>query len=213
MIEYLEDNAYDIIQEDVIRYLGKYLDKEINDIVIVGAYHGTEIPEILYHYPKCNILAFEAYKPNFDTLVRTFKTRSNVKCYNVAISDKKGIEIFYELKDIGNGSLLRTEYPEKLVDIIKVPTDRLDSYVNENIDLLWVDVQGKELDVLKGFDITKAKALYLEVSKGTTKTYKGTCLLSDLEKYVKNTHFLHSIGLDKTNGTGNAFWLRNNNGT
>lgn len=223
MIEYKEPNAYEIIQNDIILKFNLYLKiprKEIKTIVVVGAYVGLEIAKLLYYYSDSNIIAFEAYPKNYERLFNNYKNNPRVTTHNLAISDIKGEVDFYELCDIGNGSLLRSGTPDKIIDSIKIPSDRLDNIVKEDIDLLWVDVQGAELQVLKGTDLSKVKSMFLEIAvkklqDPTNPQYKEMCYLEDLEDYLKETHTLHSIGLDNfgKNGCGNSFWIGNKYGS
>ena len=215
MIEHNQSNGYDVIQTDIVNNFSTYINKkptDIKTIIIVGAYIGMEIPGLLNRYPNCTIHAFEAYPKNYNMLCKINNPR--VHNYNLAISDKKEITKFYELDCIGNGSLLKSNVA-KIVDTIDIQNDRLDSFFNQPIDLLWVDVQGCEMKVLNGIDVNLIDSMFLEVVKRDVPidAYNGTCYLDQLIDYLKPTHNLHSIGLDAPKTGGNAFWVKNQYGS
>lgn len=213
------------IQNDVINSFNTSIGKSVDDIkniCIVGAYHGHEIQMFLDKYPNANILAFEAYPKHFEVLVDKYAGNSRVYCRNVAISDYSGYGSFYELSMEGSGSLLRFQgdkfgHTARIIEEAKVKVSTLIEEIGHmDLDLLWVDVQGNELNVLKGADIKFCKSLFLEVQTRTftenwdKEAYKGQCYLDDLENFLEDTHELASIGLDNENntGSGNSFWLK-----
>jgi len=221
-----DDNAYDILQYDIENNFHKYINKNemnIESIVIVGAYHGYEIMRLLHKYPKAIVYAFEAHPSHFKVLSDIYKGNNRVVLINKAVSDTIGYVNFYELGNggEGSGSLLKfsgTKYghPFFIKEVISVESVTLKDYFgNTEIDLLWVDVQGAELKVLKGTNISLCKSLFLEIHTHDYKElwdkepYDGMCFKEDLENYLKEFH-LHSIGLDNKigNGQGNSFWVR-----
>ncbi|MEN6306411.1 MAG: FkbM family methyltransferase [Anaerohalosphaeraceae bacterium] len=219
------------IQRDVEENINFYLRKDIRDslrMVIVGAYRGDEIGRFLNRYPNLEIHAFEANPNTFQKLRLKFQNNPNVHCYNYAVSDQNGILEFYENNLAGTGSILPIEpsgQANRTVDVAKqygmvnkekfaIQSIRLDDFEplkNKTIDLLWCDVQGAELHVLKGAAKTlrSCSSLLLEVWFYAT-LYKGQARLIDLERYLSNCGFyLAGIGLDHKigNGSGNSFWL------
>lgn len=234
MINYSDPHAYETIQYEVERHLPHYIKKganDINTIVIVGAYHGYEIDRMLQYYPNATFFAFEAYPKHFEVLHDRFEGNNRVRCYNYALSDEIGVCDFYERSDPGSGSVLefigdQKGHPQHTVDkitanctVLRIFQNPAYQYANifGDIDMLWVDVQGAELLVLKGTDLTKVQSLFLEVNtrwatnEYDIETYKNNCYLDELENYLKDQFTMHSIGLDNelNNGTGNAFWIRN----
>lgn len=216
MKTYTDKRAYNTIEQDVIKNFNNYIGLskiDIHTIVIVGAYHGHEIVSLLNTYPNSNIIAFEAYYKNFNILHHNFSLEKRVKTYNIAISDVVSIEKFYELTDIGNGSLLKSTSNSKIKDVVNIQTNLLKNIVTDKIDILWVDAQGAELKILKGCDLENISSLYLEVTvrEGQPPAYEGMCYLDELEDYLgQHSFILQSIGLDNeyNNGIGNSFWIK-----
>jgi FkbM family methyltransferase len=218
---FTEPRAYETIQNDVLQNFTRYIKKKPEDIdliAVIGAYHGYEIDTMLALYPNALIFAVEALPKNFDVLRKRFEGVDRVICFNYACTDFKGSALFHELNAPGNGSLLKPSdksvYKLHEVEEIQVEATTLDSLIgNMDVDLLWMDVQGSELDVLKGYKWReKARSMFLEIAMSgyPHESYEGNCHYEDLEKFLKDTHICHSIGLDNElkNGTGNSFWTR-----
>lgn len=223
---YPQGNAYDVIQLDVEFGFNTFLGKEksdIKNIVIVGAYHGYEINRLLNIYPNATIYAFEAVPEHYQVLQNRFNNINRVKTFNKAVSDVVEETNFFELGNggEGSGSLLKFTghelgHPFKIKEILKVKTTTLKEELQDlKIDLLWVDVQGAELKVLKGVDLNNCSSLFLEIhthdfiKPWDKEGYSGMCFKEDLENYL-TSFTLHSIGLDNEsgNGQGNSFWIR-----
>ena len=79
---------------------------------------------------------------------------------------------------------------------VKVPCRTLNSLLNEvgatSIDLLSIDVEGAELQVLKGFDIEKYQPKLI--------------LLEDKHLYLTKHHYLKKYGYSLVKRTGFNFW-------
>lgn len=218
---YEDKHGYATIEKDICSNFPKYIKKasqEVGTIIIVGAYHGYEIDKLLALCPNANVTAFEPFPRNFAILQKRYQNNPKVKCINSACSNFNGTSEFHELSAEGNGSLLKVSeksiYKLKEVETVKVEVVTLDSIIQDiPVDLLWMDVQGNELNVLKGYsNQDKVLSMFLEIAiEGFGhESYEGNCHLGDLQDHLKN-HTLHSLGLDNElkNGTGNSFWLRN----
>ena len=79
----------------------------------------------------------------------------------------------------------------------------------QNIDYLNIDVQGYELEVLKGFD-TLDEIKYIKTEVNRKELYKDCVLVKDLDKYLKKYNFLRveTIWWAKTIPWGDAFYLK-----
>jgi len=136
--------------------------------------------------------------------------------FNKAISsDIKNVELyFYHKKSPINTIDKKTSdfQKAKVTSIKKINTDTLDNiilnskYKNHTFDLLSIDVEGHELDVLKGFDLDKyspkvivVEYLDLNVSKLEIKNLSiENVLNSEIYKYLisKNYILVNSIYCD-----------------
>ena len=223
MLTYKDPCAYATIQEVTEDQFHSFINRtpdQINSIVIAGAHHGYEIDRMHTRYPNAHFYAFEAYPEHFNVLKNRYTDCPYTTVYNVALSDENKKIPFYELTLAGSGSIL--EFKEegqtsKISNVIEVEGKTLNSFNIEKIDMLWCDVQGAELKVLKGTDLNRVNCLFLEIKTREFMNpidkehhYKGACYLDELEEYLKGKFTLHSIGLDNINhnGTGNSFWVK-----
>ena len=86
---------------------------------------------------------------------------NKVKCYNIGIADKNGILKFTSNLDTTNHVIINDSFIKNIDNIIDVPVRKLDTIISGcNPLLIKIDVEGFELQVLKGADeILKSKSL------------------------------------------------------
>ena len=89
-----------------------------------------------------------------DELKRKYSSKK-IKVFNVALSNKKSLKKFYEYKISSQSSLYKQNDIFKslkdLKKISKVKTEIFDNeFNNRRIDFCKIDVQGEEINVLKG---------------------------------------------------------------
>lgn len=98
------------------------------------------------------ILAFEPHPQNLAMLKSTVAAGRlrNVITRNEAVSDTDGTAILHFQRKRGEHSIMKSEGVEELA----VQTVKLDSIVNETVDLAKVDVEGAEWRVIKGAEIS-----------------------------------------------------------
>jgi len=100
--------------------------------------------------PKGRVYAFEPIPRDFAILKRNVQANGyqNVILENKAVSDTDGIARFYiSPVSYGMSSLCALSNPE---GIIPVEVVSLDKYIQEDVDLIKVDVEGAEHLVVKG---------------------------------------------------------------
>jgi FkbM family methyltransferase len=103
-------------------------------------------------------------------------------------------------------------YPEvKQIDLIQLRTRTLDSIIpaGDSIDFVNIDIQGAELEALKGATriLSAAKWVYLEVND--TELYKNCPLLSEIDFFMENKGYVRvakRMWLD--HGWGDALYIR-----
>jgi FkbM family methyltransferase len=149
--------------------------KETFDIVFdVGANIG-EWSQYMYNAkPNSKIYSFEPSKQTFTRLKENIKNPNN-KIYNLGLGKEKENKIFYNYGEesalnsqIERKSIMKKSYEED------VKFDTLDNFCGENstdnISFLKIDVEGGELDVLKGSvgKISSGKIDYIQFEYGGT---------------------------------------------
>jgi len=221
-IVYNDKHAYDVISRDVEENFHKYINKtkeEIKTIVIVGGFTCWEAQKYLDSYKNSMIYIFEPVVEYFNVILQQYGINPRCKLFNFAITDQVGEIDFYRTSSQGSDSIYpviknnNSGYSFNSTQKIKVKTNKLSNIIKENIDLLSIDVQGAELEVLMGTDLSNVSCIFAEIQMSENKinqVYYGQCFSDDLKKYLCDKFELHSLGLDNelNNGTGNSFWIK-----
>ena len=194
------------------------------DIIIeAGASDGVDTQRFTDLFPAVNIYAFEPVKEQYKFLITKFSGRRNIKIYNAALSDISGAQKINVGKSIGylggmgSSSLLTPNlhkdwFPQvKFNDVEIVNTVKLSEFMVEQniliVDLLWLDVQGKELDILKEAEqqiIEKVKSIHLECSR--INLYDNQSQFKNIKKFMNKINFVSRI--DRVGAiSGNAYYL------
>lgn len=100
--------------------------------------------------PSGRVYAFEPIPRDFAILKRNVRANGyrNVVLENKAVSDMEGMARFYiSPASYGMSSLCPMTNPESIINVEVVS---LDSYIQEDVDLIKVDVEGAESLVVKG---------------------------------------------------------------
>ncbi|MBS1596764.1 MAG: FkbM family methyltransferase [Bacteroidetes bacterium] len=186
---------YDKISKSVLK---KYL--PANPVTIdCGAHDGTDSVE-LSRIIGGTIHAFEPVSEIFQRLKKNTVAYKSIHCYQFALSDNNGVGLFYVSEGNSDASSSLLEPKEHLVDHpdtrfnkkIEVPMLTLDDWAKQNniskIDMLWLDMQGFELNMLKASQkmLSTVKVIHTEVS--LKETYK------DVPQYQEYRTFLESKG-------------------
>jgi FkbM family methyltransferase len=213
----------ELIQIDTELSLHEIVGKDKNSIktiVIVGAWHGDEVDSFL-QYKNANIFCFEPNPETFSFLKKRFDNYSNVYCLPFACGSTKGPGELNENNITGTDSILPTLNTSFLsvtkkhsVDICRL--DDIEQLKSIEIDLLWLDVQGFELEVLKGANLLlqNCQVIFTEVSQNNP-DYKNAVTYDNLNSYLDNIDFkLLAEGLNGNNSishSGNALFVKKNN--
>lgn len=116
----------------------------------------------------CQVEAFEPV-PVYAAQIRAFGA-SRIRVHQVALSAKAGdARLQFPMEggvvDLGRGSI---SPPDPLADQIHVPVKLLDEYEFSDVSFMKIDVEGHELDVLKGAAATIARCrpnLFVEIEQ------------------------------------------------
>jgi 2-O-methyltransferase len=199
--------SYSEISKELIR---ECVGREDPTILEIGCNDGFHTLWFLEIFKNPKIYCFE---PDPRAIAR-FKAKvgrqSNVDLFEIALSDHNGEITFYQSDGQLNeeqtnampegwdcsGSIRQPK--EHLKDIpwvtfnqkITVPTSTLDTWCSKHgiadVDFIWMDVQGAEIDVFKGGINTLAKTHFLYTEYNNKELYEGQLNLKQLIKYLKN---------------------------
>lgn len=190
-------------------------------VIHVGAWEGVDVPEYLeLEIPRITLIEALPEKAN---LLRTkYATYENVEILEFAASDKSGEFVTFYPMNYGSSSLLKpnlnslreifADFTE--MEAIKVQTLKLDDITTRAVDqtMLIIDVQGAELQVLKGAVTALGKTLLIKVEVSTVEYYEGQSHQAQIEQFLKSHDFVKiSQRITKTMGQGDAIFIRKRN--
>ncbi len=175
----------------------------IKGVIQAGAHYGQEIEDFLKNNIT-NIICFEPCPEAFEKL----KTNSINKAliFNFALgNDNKIVKMYVEKNNEGmSNSILKpllhlNQYPHITFDFeINVKMKKLDDFIEENKDLkisinnynfICLDVQGFELEVLKGCPQTLKNIDYILCEVHRDELYENCCKVDQIDKYLNQFNF------------------------
>lgn len=188
------------------------IDNDITVIVEAGARDLNDSIQLAKHYTKANVYAYECNPLTIDTCKENL-SKSNVQniCFNpYALGETEGeLEFFpYVLGNSGASSFLkRLDYENGQISLpekIKVCTlkNEMERYNIDHIDLLAMDVQGFELNILKGLGdkIQRVRYVIIEEPKPIINTkylppdthsyYTGAPSSQEISQWMKDHSFV-----------------------
>lgn len=120
------------------------LDK--NSVVfIIGAFEGDYLSKLNKKF-ECKIYAFEPMIDSYEILKNKFKNYENIKLYNFGLSD---ITEEVSFSKSGESSSLYREDNSKEKVLLKSFNEFLDELKIENIDLIYMNIEGGEYRLLE----------------------------------------------------------------
>lgn len=146
-----------------------------------------------------NLVDFHTFEPNS---VEADKIRSKTKSLNIyksALSSSDGKILLNICKEPGVSSVLEPnfEFLKKFKNVerfeivkkIEVEAKKLDSLKIDKIDFIKIDVQGYNLEVLKGSTEALKKAIGIEIECEFKEIYKNQSLFKDVDEYLSKHNF------------------------
>lgn len=127
----------------------------------VGANRGDTTSKYLELFPDAAIFAFEPFEPSYNIFKKIHKQNINVRLVPMGLSNEFGIAQLNVNKSIDTNSLLSSkklgatsDYSCETIGTVNINLITIDDFCEKNrineIDILKIDVQGSELNVLKG---------------------------------------------------------------
>lgn len=202
-----------------------------NPIIIeAGAFNGKDTKKLSLYFSTGIIHAFEPVPEIFAALTSQTADLINVHRYQIALSNKIGTTLFYvseHPKKPGKicqaGTLLKpkerlAKSPITYPSTIEVQTITLDDWARKcaitTVDLIWLDLQGHELTVLKASPkiLQKAALIYLEVN--FIQAYEEQPTYKEINEWMESNGFI-AIARDFDDNHqwffGNVLYAKNHN--
>lgn len=199
---------------DLEELVQKYLVK-IKGLIHVGAHYGQEY-EIYQRLGVAHLIFFEPLVQSFEIL----KTHvgKKAKLFQLALgNENKKVKMYVESANNGmSSSILKPQkhleqYPqivfnqEEIVEMV-----RLDDFLSEkeNYNFLTIDVQGYELEVLKGSRKTLANITGILTEVNRDELYSNCVRVEQLDDFLKDFDF-NRVETNWEGGTwGDALYLK-----
>jgi len=189
-------------------------------IVEAGAHIGLDTEELARYFPDGEIYAFEPVPDLFLQLSERTRPYKNVHCLPVALSNQAGEAVMYVSGGVSDGSSSLLPPKDHLIDhpdvifeeMIHVECTILDQWAEQNnihrVDLLWLDMQGHELNALKAglAVLEKVQAVYTEIN--LKEVYDGAPLYSELREWLEGRNFKVEVEEIPWEDGGNVLFVR-----
>jgi FkbM family methyltransferase len=186
----------------------------INGIIHVGGYFGEDVPI----YTSCGVKRAAFFEPSpepFRALKEKTDPVEHYHAYNFALGNTEGIVDFNvanmeAASSILQPNLLHIIHPEiSFPRKIQVPLRTLDSFQLEGYNFLNIDVQGYELEVLKGGKDTLNHIQYVLTEVNYRENYKNGCLIQDIDDFLSTYKLKRVATYDGVAGYwGDALYIK-----
>ena len=160
---------------------------DFKKVLDIGAFEGSWTKMFKEIFPQSKILMIEANSDKEDFL----KLVGEYKIALLGLNDDQEVDYFKCKNSIETGNSIYKENTKYKFSPEKRIVKRLSSLlqINDHFDLIKMDVQGSELDIIKGgLDIIKnAKFLLLELQ--TQEYNKGAPRIEEVISFLKDINF------------------------
>jgi FkbM family methyltransferase len=126
-------------------------DRPVRTIFDVGGNFGQTALRFASAFPMATIFSFEPVPTSFERLIRSTRHIERIKPFNLAMGDGAATATMHLTDSAGGNSLVRVG---SAIGAVDVSIDTIDAFSSRQtagtIDLLKIDVEGYELQVLRG---------------------------------------------------------------
>ena len=171
----------------------KKYNMNINGIIHIGAHYGEEISEYISNGIQDMIL-FEPIGENFNILTENVKNlNANIYGHQVALGSNPGTTTMYVSdNEKQSSSILKpkvhlSHHPNvKFPSTEEVEVHLLDEYDCKNYNFINMDVQGYELEVLKGSKETMKHVDYVYCEVNRDEVYENNAYVEELDAFLSD---------------------------
>jgi FkbM family methyltransferase len=188
-----------------------------SSIAHFGAHHGQEVDSYLNHN-FTEIHLFEPQSSCFSILKEKFGQNRTITLHNFALGSQRGASIL----NLGSGdgqasSILKPGLHNELYPYIEfresenVEIKRFDELGLGNVSFLNIDIQGFELEALKGCEkILRENIFYIYTEVNRKHVYKDCALIQEIDQYLNGFDFvrIETKWWDIFTPWGDAFYIK-----
>ena len=185
----------------------------ITGIIHIGGHYGEELNEYVYNGIQ-DIVVFEPLERNFEVLFKNVeKLNANIQGYQVALGATEGnFEMYVSSNGALSSSLLKPKkHLEQYKDITfdekeDVEVKTLDSFELNGYNFINMDVQGYELEVLKGGKNTLDQIDYVYCEVNRDEVYENNVYIDELDVFLSDFSRVETEWTGET--WGDALYIR-----
>ena len=187
----------------------------IKGIIHVGAHYGEELSEYVSNGIQ-DIILFEPISENFDILSDKVKDlNANIEGHQVALGSERGeFTMYVSDNEKQSSSILKpkvhlTHHPHvKFPSTETVEVHLLDDYDSKDYNFINMDVQGYELEVLKGGTKTLEHVDYVYCEVNRDEVYEDNAMIEELDEFL-SSYNMKRVETDWAGGIwGDALYIR-----
>jgi len=209
---FLKGNVLSFASFEILSNFKKEV-KDVETIIDIGANNGQFLKAAHHFFPKAVIYSFEPIPKLFQGLIK-FKSK-NINVFNLAVGNSIG-EFDFHLNSYSHVSSFldiskeNETYPKDSIETIRVKQDTLDN-ISKSLDikgvtLLKLDVQGFEMEVLKGGANTiKAHINYIIIEANFVNLYDNQPTFTELNRHLNELGFELKTMLDFNFGKNKTY--------
>ncbi|WP_426094218.1 FkbM family methyltransferase [Flavobacterium sp. DSR2-3-3] len=215
LLEAVKGRIYSFASFEVVSNLKKMV-PELTTIIDVGANSGQFTKVATHLYPHAQIHTFEPLPDLYSIIEKKFSSNPNINTYNIALGNEDGTILFNKNKFGHTSSILEINEEnihftrkDNVLEQIRVQIKKLDSIAlftdKTHLSLLKLDVQGYELEVLKGADQTLKAIDYIIIEANLEELYSSQPSFTVMNNYLQMKGFELMGMLDFNLGNKNKY--------
>ena len=198
--------------------LRKKYNMDVKGVIHIGGHYGEEIDEYVRNGIQ-EVVIFEPLSDCFDVLCENIRDlNANITAHQVALGSVEGTATMYVSdNEKQSSSILKpkvhiTHHPHvKFPETEEVEVKVLDDYEYTEYNFLNMDVQGYELEVLKGATETLKHVDYVYCEVNRDEVYEGNAYVEELDEFL-SSYNMERVETDWAGYTwGDALYIKNKN--
>ena len=193
---FLRNNFEEFSSQELQRLIGNYP----GIVIEAGAWNGDDTYRLSKIFSESIICSFEPIPEMYDLLSDRFHGNEKIKLHNKALSSSSEIVKLYYGSDFNpSGSINKVDLHSKIfetlfdkeISIISVTVDSImEDYPDLMVNLLWLDIQGSELEVIKSISKSSLKRIrFIHTEISHLNLYENQPTKKDFYEYMESVGF------------------------